>query len=269
MIDDTAYINRRLYKITGFLHPVDAMVLLGLSLFQKSHGITGSIAEIGVFYGRSFCLLVRTLVRGKEKALAIDLFDIGVRDGRDSEQLESFKRTLATEGVPDSDYLIRAGSSGEVTADYIVGNVGRVRLFSVDGGHEKEEVDYDSALALQALHPNGVIAFDDFFNPQYPDVTCAVIDFLRANSGQITPFCLTKNKLYVCPSSAYDTYTRCMSELPLWAGATKAVFPFLGKNVHFCTQSIPNRIAYQKAAEIGFGDIADKLLRKSRQVYAR
>ena len=267
--DHRMFVHQHLYKTEGFLHPIDAMVLLGLSLFQRSRGIRGGIVEIGVFYGRSFSLLARTLQPGREKALAIDLFDIGVRQGLDSKQLESFKRTMSDAGVLDADYSAWAANSRNLAADTILEAVGRVRLFSIDGGHEKPDVDHDCALAMASLHPEGAIAFDDFFNAQYPDVTCSILDFINASSGKMRPFCLTRNKLYVCRDSAYPGYMECLSGLTLWAGASKQTFKFLGWDVFHCTQSMTNRVLYQKAAEFGLGGLADKLLRASKPKHTR
>jgi methyltransferase family protein len=269
MQDLRYFIDRRLYRITGFLHPVDAMVLYGLAKLQRASGIVGGVAEIGVFYGRAFSLLAKTLQSGKERGLAIDLFDIGPLPSGGSQQLDAFNDAMRGEGIPVVDYEVYAGSSAAVTAELIKDRIGPVRVFSVDGGHERDDVDNDSALALNALHPAGVIAFDDFFNPSYPDVTCAVLDFMNRQDGGVRPFCITKNKLYVCRADVHAFYMKGMEELDLWAGGEKQKFAFLGDEVYHCTQSLANRVVYQKAAERGFGAIAAGLLRAPRHKFAR
>src|ERR1700677_697810 len=89
--DLRSFVDNRLYKIKGFLNPVDAMIFSDILNFQTCQEYTGAVAEIGVFYGRSFTLMAKAIT-SEEKALGIDLYDI---DG----QLAYVKKTLTGEAL--------------------------------------------------------------------------------------------------------------------------------------------------------------------------
>jgi len=253
------FVDNRLYRIKGFLHPIDAMIFSDLLDFQMSQGISGSVAEIGVFYGRSFALLA-SAIADDETALGIDLYDI---DG----QLEYVNRTLNDEGVLQK-CTLHVGSSMDIQPSEISRQVGPVRFFSVDGGHERPFVEYDSMLALDALSSDGIIAFDDFFNSQYPDVTLAVVKFLE-DHADVSPFCITKNKLYVCRRAQYETYLTFMKTAPLWAHSEREYFSFMGHAMVHPTQSVINRAIYQTLSTKGFGRLGNFLTKNQPREYTR
>ena len=70
------FIFHDLQTIEGYIDPPDALVFLSLLQGQKDRSLGGAIAEIGVFYGRSYFLL-RKISGIDEKILAIDLFNLG------------------------------------------------------------------------------------------------------------------------------------------------------------------------------------------------
>jgi predicted O-methyltransferase YrrM len=242
-------IDRELYRIRGFLHPVDAMLFANLLSGQTANGVTGGVCEIGVFYGRSLVLMATALADEHERALGIDLFDIG----RGS-QLADVQAALTRHDVERKCTLLQR-SSLDLSPDDITSVVGGVRFFSIDGGHERHHVDHDSALALSCLANEGIIAFDDFFNPLYPDVTVAVMDFVRKHPTEVAPFCLSRGKLYVCRSSHYADYLDLARKSSMWASVELQSFDFLGRKIAYFTQSIVNRAFYQKSAERGLGSI--------------
>jgi hypothetical protein len=191
------FIFHDLRKINGYLDPADALLFVSILEAQGRNSFSGGIAEIGVFYGRSFFLLKR-LARVDEKVLAIDLFDIGrVRDGK-THQLRMFLENGRNLGLPVDEELVIVGDSTKLVAADIIRMTGRLRFFSVDGGHNLRHVEADSLLACETLADFGVIAFDDTFNPEWPEVTVGVTDFLRAKAGQFVAFCISNKKTYVC-----------------------------------------------------------------------
>jgi hypothetical protein len=50
---------------------------------------------------------------------------------------------------------------------------------------------------FSTLTSGGVIVVDDFCNREWPEVTSATYDFVRAQQGKIVPAILTRNKLYL------------------------------------------------------------------------
>ena len=63
-------------------------------------------------------------------------------------------------------------------------------------------------LAESTLTPDGIIAVDDFFNPNWADVSFATYDFLR-QSGKFVPFAIT-SKLFL---AAPEVVEKCKSAL--------------------------------------------------------
>ena len=70
------YIFRRMKGIKGYLDPVDALMISTILAAQNDARFGGSVAEIGVYFGRSFHLMAG-LLRPDECAFAADLFNIG------------------------------------------------------------------------------------------------------------------------------------------------------------------------------------------------
>lgn len=179
------YINRGMYRIPGWLHPVDASLFAATLTYQRSREWRGDVAEIGVYHGRSFCLAGQTLADG-EAAVAADLF-------AEPDQLRRFTGHARRNGI---DPRILIGPSDRLTSAELPTPV---RFFSVDGGHMYGDVKHDAQLAASALAPHGVIAFDDVMSPEWPETTVAVIDWLRSTRSRYAPFAISQGKLYGVP----------------------------------------------------------------------
>jgi len=255
------FIDRRLYRIRGFLHPSDAMVLATIMAFQAQRGWKGAHAEIGVFYGRSLALLAFDAAQSGSRVLGIDLFDI-------PGQRAYVEKHLGQLGLSDV-LTLHAGSSLETPAAQALKAIGPVRLFSIDGGHELVHIDNDAELAADALSCSGVIAFDDFMNAQYPDLSRGIIRFLEAHSDRLAPFAITRAKLYCCPPQVYEAYLAAISRVSLWGGAWIERFVFLEREVVFINQPLLGRALYQTLAEQGLGQLGDRLAPRARQRFAR
>ena len=89
------------------------------------------------------------------------------------------------------------------------------RLFSIDGGHTTAHVGNDLDLVEPALHPQGVVAIDDFYNPAWPGVNEGVHRYWFSG-GRLRPFAYGAGKLFVCPPAAWEFYYATMAEtIPL------------------------------------------------------
>jgi hypothetical protein len=249
------YIAGDMRSVTGYLHPVDAAAIAALLSIQSGNGIRGGAAEIGVFYGRSAFLIAKAL-EPQERFFAIDLFDCEPLVDGEPGQLKSFKRSAERLGVDLSHTTIHVGPSEQVSAQTILNTVGPVRFFSVDGGHLEEHVRYDSALALATLSDDGVIAFDDFFNPEWPGVTIGVLDFLRANSGAVTPFAITKDKLFVCRRGRERFYADALRGSPWIRGFRPSPVDMLGTEVLRLHHDTMQRVIYHGLEKLGLGGLA-------------
>lgn len=205
--DIDRYLHFNFYLIEGYISRLDAAIIRELICAQVSHGITGSLVEIGVHYGRSFFLLA--LGRSaSEKCLAIDLFeDDSLYKNREGVgRLGGFVRNCEKYGFALSEDEVVKRSSLDISADEILNRVGPARFFSIDGGHMYEHVANDLRLAENVLTVDGIICMDDIFCPYWPEAGIACFDWLRKQRGRFAPFLATNYKLYVCNSSRAHFY---------------------------------------------------------------
>jgi hypothetical protein len=197
--DMNNYLRRDFFQVDGYTNYFDARLFDFFLEVQSLAGIAGSMAEIGVHHGRSFFILARARQAG-EQALAVDLFedDAIYRDPQGRGRGARFHQNCARLGVTLSDNEIYAGLSTTLDAAEIHRRVGPVRFFSVDGGHRYDDVAYDMRLAAASLDPRGIIVADDFMNAQWPEVSLAVVDWLRERDNPLCPLLASVSKLYLC-----------------------------------------------------------------------
>ncbi len=201
------YLHWRIYSINGYLKSLDARLIVALAAWQSSNKIVGGLAEIGVHHGKLFFVLALSRQAG-ENSLAIDLFEDDEMNAatRFGGRNRAFSTHAANLNVAFKSTEVLKADSLKLTSADILSRVGRVRIFSVDGGHLYHHVAHDLPLAISTLAPGGVIIVDDFCNPEWPDVTSATYDFVRAQEGRIAPAILTKNKLYLAPPEMASAY---------------------------------------------------------------
>jgi Methyltransferase domain len=201
------YLHWKIYSVNGYLKSLDARLIVALAGWQTANKIVGGLAEIGVHHGKLFFLLALSRQIG-EKSLAIDLFEDDEMNA--STRFEGRSRAFSTHAASlnvllESTEVLKADSL-TLTADDILCRVRKVRIFSVDGGHLYHHVAHDLPLVLSTLAAGGVIIVDDFCNSEWPEVTSATYDFVRAQEGKIVPAILTKNKLYLTPPDIASEY---------------------------------------------------------------
>lgn len=203
----SGYLRRDFFQVDGYTSYFDAQLFEFLLRAQSDAGISGSMAEIGVHHGRSFFILAKAR-RDSEKALAIDVFedDAIYHDPRGLGRGVRFRQNCARFNVTLEPDEIFAGLSTGIRAAEIRRRVGPVRFFSVDGGHRYDDVLYDLRLAGRTLAPGGIIVADDFMNPQWPEVSLAVVEWLREHRDTVTPFLSSPSKLYICGRSDKSFY---------------------------------------------------------------
>jgi len=185
--------------IYGWLQRVDAEMIGAILEWQGQAGVTGGCVEIGVHHGKSFIPLCLAL-RENEVALCIDIFDDQAKnlDSSGKGDIVSFKDNLEKHSIDQSRFRIYKGSSEDVEAAFILSQVGRVRFFSVDGGHWRSIVKSDLLLAEEVLADSGVIALDDYCRAEWPDVTYGYTLWQNETTSDIVPFAVGSNKLYLC-----------------------------------------------------------------------
>jgi hypothetical protein len=248
------YIFRRMKTVKGYLDPVDAFMISTILIAQSKAKLKGSVAEIGVYFGRSF-LLMAGLLQADERAFAADLFNIGVRSGNDSLQLASFVASGAKLGIPIDRNMIFVGNSHMLNAEAVIKKTGALRFINIDGGHLLADVESDAALAKAATADFGVLCFDDFCNPEWPEVSLGVFNFLRANESRFSAFALSPKKIFVCQNAYFDLYTSVIRDAPVLRKIHRIKVDLLGRSIIHLRQTYLERIRYEGFARTGLGGL--------------
>ena len=210
---------------------------------QRTLGIVGGIAEIGVHHGKLFILLY-LLGRAPERAIAIDLFEdqhLNV-DLSGSGDLAEFCRNLERHAADTTRLVLHQGNSMDLTGAELVRLAeGKLRFISIDGGHTAEITAHDLTVAEAALAESGIIVLDDAFNERWPGVADGVHRHF-ARQPSLVPFAIGANKTYFCRPSHRDAYREAAAAATSGTTTTE----FLGEPVsflHFTRPRLKDRVA--------------------------
>lgn len=201
------YVVRGQRSVDGWLSALDASLIALTGIAQHERGVTGSLGEIGIHHGRLFILL-GLLAAGDERCFAIDIFDrqhLNVdKSGSGDEAV--FRKNLDRFGVPQSRVAVLKESSTAIGwADIQRAAGAPARIFSIDGGHTASITANDLAIAETGLAPGGVVIVDDYFNPEFPEVSEGVNAYLLGGS-RLAPFVIGDNKLLLAAADDRPRY---------------------------------------------------------------
>jgi hypothetical protein len=215
-------------KVEGWLGDGAISMMLAADRWHKARNVEGHVLEIGVHHGR-LLLLLAMLARQDELALALDLFedqhlniDYSGRGDR-----TAFWRNVDTYIGSRSNVLAIRANSLDLDAhsldEQLAGK--KVRLLSVDGGHTREHVLNDMALADAWLHPDGFVFVDDFYNADWPGVNEGVIRHLADPRHTLAPVCYGDNKLLMCKRDSWSRMQAWLADefLPTCSAYKKVV----------------------------------------------
>ncbi|MFD1745705.1 class I SAM-dependent methyltransferase [Rhizobium helianthi] len=257
---DRKFIFQSLSTIEGYIDPPDALVFQALLHCQQQRQMAGALAEIGVFYGRSY-FLMKQLSKGHSPILAIDLFDLDEDRAGEPQQYQRFLDNGRQLGLPVDETNVIRGDSCSLTPDAILSRVGPVRFFSIDGGHHLHHVASDAALALECIAPHGIIVFDDTFNIAWPEVTVGVADFLRQHADTLCCFCVTKYKTYVCHRSWRDFYVETIRQAKQLSALERSEIEFLGSSIIKLHTPLGRRVMFEIMRRSGLGSLSGRAFR--------
>jgi hypothetical protein len=192
----SAYMGSGHKKVQGWLSPIGLNVIAQLASIQKEIGIVGAVSEIGVHHGRLFILL-HLLSDQSEKSVAWDLFE---RQEENVDKSGNGNRSILVENLRKNGCdLERIKIFSENSMDLTVEAVleaceGKLRLFSIDGGHTAEITYNDLSLARQTLSDGGLIILDDFFHEAWPGVAEGTCRYMREHDNALFPVIIAGNK---------------------------------------------------------------------------
>jgi Methyltransferase domain len=256
-------------KVHGWLNAVDAELFLQILSLQDRLGIVGATAEIGVHHGKSFIPLCLGL-RNNERALCVDVFeDQGLNEDRSGEgSREVFEKNLRRFSIPKERVVVIKGSSLEVKADQILDAVGRVRFFSVDGGHWRDIVVNDLSIAANTVGEDGIIALDDFLHKEWPDVTRGFFEWHAGAGTDFGPLAISPGKLYLAKRKKLDMYSDQLFSIASIRPRIIKYCDFLDHRVPILSQRYPSFVlAMKQYLENASPELYQQLLRYKRKMF--
>lgn len=181
-------------RIDGWFSYDAALLFMAYNQLNAACGIVGDTLEIGVYQGLS-AISVAFLRGSGRRMFAIDLFE-ELESSHDYGPGKTYRRLFEANMRAfhqPLDFLeIVTGASGRLNA----ANFPRSFSFChVDGGHSPQETFADLKFASEILVPGGLLALDDYFNPQYPGVCEGAIEFMQASGRVLRPVAIGYNKV--------------------------------------------------------------------------
>jgi hypothetical protein len=176
-----SYLNA-FHRIDGWFSYDASLLFLAYAQLNAAHGIAGDVLEIGVYQGLS-AITVAHLRGAGRRMTAIDMFETRVTDaayGSGKAYRELFEANMRAFHEPLEFLDVVTGASGELRA--------------ADFPHSFSFC-HDLSFASEILIPGGLLALDDYFNPQYPGVCEGAIEFMQKRHGVIKPVAVGYNKV--------------------------------------------------------------------------
>ena len=152
------------------------------------------VLEIGVHHGLS-AIAVASLRGSQGRLVAVDLFE-SLQDRNISRSgygvLSLFRQNFES-FYPDPRFLeVLVRPSTELRPS----DLGFGYTFcNIDGGHSRAETLSDLCLCHAISVPGGLLALDDYFNPQYPGVCEGAVEFMLQHPGALRPLAVGYSKV--------------------------------------------------------------------------
>ena len=183
-------------SIDGFFTEEHHLLFENLLSFQEKNNIKGDIGEIGVFKGRSATLLAKHV-----GVYSLYLIDIHM----DNDKAEILKN-IHLLASPEYIQCYSIDSKNFLSLEDSKFFYNKSRFIHIDGGHTGNDIYSDLKVFKQMLSPEGIIAVDDFYNDEYPQVTESIYKYINNNPYDYVLFLTAFNKAYLCRPEMYSVY---------------------------------------------------------------
>jgi len=205
-----AYLGGPFKEIEGWCIPQLWQCIVPLSRAICEAGGAGPVAEIGVYHGKFFVGLLKTMGAPCHNT-AIDVFDMQQfnLDQAGAGSRERFLDNLAKSSVSEQAVSLVSVDSLWLTRgdiESLRARTGGFSMFSVDGCHLAQHTVNDLVIASELTKPQGIIFVDDYYNANWPGVQEGVAKYYFAHSPRFVPLLFTCNKLFLCSLSYHQTY---------------------------------------------------------------
>lgn len=238
-MDVKTYVFQKSDLVDGYIEAQDALTFATLLEHQTTAKIQGSLLEIGVFFGRSLFLL-DILRQPGEDILAVDLFQN--TDGSSRQPAIMSNAKILKRNINESNFL--KADSTTLSASDISNRIGAPRFSHIDGGHDYETVLADANLCADAMQEAGIIVFDDFLNPTWPEVTAAAYTFFKERTD-FRPFATTRNKLYACKRDFAESYAKTVRQSSYLRKLDMETVSFFGDQITHIRFDNKRRVLYE------------------------
>jgi hypothetical protein len=231
---------KKLSKISGWLSRVDYEVFCTLLEYQIKAGYHGSIVEIGTHHGKSFVPMA--LSNECSNTYVIDIFENQQNniDFSGSGSRDIFLKTMSYFSIATDKIFIDARMSTDVSQDDIEEKVGKSRFFHIDGGHHLEAIINDVNLAFGVIKESGIIAIDDVFRPEWPEVSMGVFGVKTFKENDFVPFAIGFNKTYWCNTKYVKEYQNSLLENKKLAALLRKTYDVMERKlIIFQTYPLP------------------------------
>lgn len=207
------YLESGVRQVEGWLTPLSARILAFLLDEQARLGVHGSVGEIGVHHGKLF-LVAYLATRRAERAFAVDLFDLQELnvDGSGRGDRERFLANVERHAGSTEGLVVLTADSLKLPPARLLEEAGPARFVSIDGGHTDECTLNDLRLAEACLADGGIILLDDYFNPNWPDVSVGAARHFTSPGAKTKPFLITPNKVFFAEERNHSVYQRALYE---------------------------------------------------------
>jgi hypothetical protein len=188
-------------SIQGMFHFDAALMFMAYHQLIAEDGLAGHTLEIGVHHGLS-AIAVAALRGDGDEFVAIDLFE-DLQDQNLSRSGRGHKGVFLGNMqrlFPDIGFVRTMACR---SSDLHPKDIGSGFSFChIDGGHSAEETYHDFALCHEVLMDGGLLAVDDYFNPEWPGVAEGGIGFMRDHPSTLIPLAVGFNKVLFQKSPA-------------------------------------------------------------------
>lgn len=174
------------HRIEGWFDYEAALMFMAYNQVLSHHGVAGDVLEIGVHHGLS-TIAIASLRGSGSRLYAVDLFEdlqnLNVsRSGGGDRQM--FERNMASFFDDTGFVRVLTCPSRSLTPR----DLGQALSFChIDGGHSRQETFSDFRLCYESMRPGGLVALDDYFNPEFPGVCEGAVEFLLKEPAALVP----------------------------------------------------------------------------------
>lgn len=196
----------RTEKVAGWFYPQSAAIWDGFLEHQTRLGVLGDLLEIGVWEGKSAGMMALH-ARSGECCLLVDC------DLKEKKIEQTMQRLAIMEGVVIQG--LHMDSVNLWNTDLMQRSARSMRWIHIDGEHTGRAMRNDLELANKLLSDKGILVIDDFFSWLYPQITEAVMRYVREFPEQFALYLVGFNKAYLArPHFVHHYLDYCHHQLP-------------------------------------------------------